>query len=371
MGKDGAIGYDAPLPNEVIRTPMTDWQSHLKQHNAVFDLAAPAIDVAGLNNPPQPSGTWLVDLAHLGSITVSGEEAIAFLGGQFTNDVRALSADRSQLNGWCNPQGRLLALFRVTRHGDTIVLQLPRALAEPMLKRLRMFVLRAKVTLADSTADWARFGVMGDTAGAVLQNVFSAVPMTVDGVSHERDVAIIRAPGTAPRWEIVGPLAAAQTVWNALAPHARVAPSSLWRLHDIAAGQPQVYAETSGAFIPQMVNLQAIGGVNFKKGCYPGQEIVARMQYLGKLKRRMTGAECALPTPPAPGADIIVAGTPEQKVGQVVAAEMIAPQRVALLAVIELSAATQPLALAATGAALTVTALPYDPASTTQTATAS
>lgn len=350
---------------------MTTWQSHLEQHNAVLDLATPAIDVAGLNNPLQPVGTWLVDMAHLGSITVSGEDAIAFLGGQFTNDVRALSADRCQLNGWCNPQGRLLALFRITRHGDTIVLQLPRALVEPMLKRLRMFVLRSKVTLADSSADWARFGVMGDTADTALQSVFSAVPMTVDAVSHERDVAVIRAPGTAPRWEIVGPLAAAQTVWNALAPHARVAPSSLWRLHDIASGQPQVYAETSGEFIPQMVNLQAIGGVNFKKGCYPGQEIVARMQYLGKLKRRMTSAECTLDAPPAPGADIVLADTPEQKVGHVVTAEMAAPHRVALLAVIELSAATQPLMLPATRTALNVTTLPYDPAATSQTATAS
>lgn len=344
---------------------MTTWQTHLEQHRALFDVATPTTHIEGLTHPQQPPGTWLIDLTDVGSILVSGTDAISFLAGQFTNDVRALTGDRCQLNGYCNPQGRLLALFRVTLHGDQMLLQTPRALIEPMLKRLRMFVLRANVTLADNSADWARIGIVGATASSTLQRVFSTVPEAANAVLHERDVALLRAPGQAPRWEVTGPVAAVQAIWNALAAHATAAPSALWRLHDIMAGQPQVYANTSGEFIPQMVNLQAVAGVNFKKGCYPGQEIVARMQYLGKLKRRMTAAECNLDTLPIPGAEIVVAGATEQKVGQVVAAEFIAPQRVALLAVIEQSAMTQPLALVASGAAqLTLTTLPYDPAAT-------
>ena len=343
---------------------MTIWHTHLEQHAAIFDVATPITHIEGLTSPQQPPGIWLIDLMDLGSILVSGADAISFLAGQFTNDVRALTADRSQLNGYCTPQGRLLALMRITQHGDQVLLQLPRALIEPILKRLRMFVLRANVNFIDNSDEWARMGIVGEAASDSLTGVFSTVPQVTNAVFHERDVALLRAPGHAPRWEVTGPIAAVQTIWNDLAKQARAAPSALWRIHDIVAGQPQIYAGTSGAFIPQMVNLQAVGGVNFKKGCYPGQEIVARMQYLGKLKRRMTAAECHADTLPTPGADIVLAGAAEQKIGQVIAAEFIAPQRVALLAVIELSAATQPLALLAGGAPLTLTTLPYDPVST-------
>lgn len=282
----------------------------------------------------------LFDLSHLGLIRVQGDDAVTFLQGQLTNDIRELSATHTQLSGHCSPKGRLLAVFHVMRVGDDLLLQLPRELLPRMLDRLRLFVLRSNVVLSDASEDLIRIGLAGESAPELLTRRGLRVPRRESGLATTDGVSVVRLPGPTPRFELVGGFEPVAKLWDALAAKAVVANRDTWALHDIRAGVPTVLEETIDAFVPQMVNLQLIDGVSFTKGCYTGQEIVARMQYLGKLKRRMYLAEVDTDVAPAPGAEIhSAASTSEQASGRVVDARATGDGRFELLAVVEIDAA--------------------------------
>jgi folate-binding protein YgfZ len=151
-----------------------------------------------------------------------------------------------------------------------------------------MFVLRAKVELEDASDQLARIGLAGDCAPRLLGGRFPGLPEDVGAVSGHDEITLIRLPDAgSPRFELLGPPAEMQTLWKELAAHATAVNADFWALLDVRAGIPTVYPATVEAFVPQMANMQLVDGVSFTKGCYTGQEIVARMQYLGKLKRRM------------------------------------------------------------------------------------
>jgi folate-binding protein YgfZ len=203
-------------------------------------------------------------LSRYGVLSVSGADARDFLHAQLTNDIENLPPDRAALAGWCSAKGRLLATFLVIPAPQGYLLQLARDLASPVAKRLSMFVLRAKVKIADESAGWAQFGL------------WDAEP-PAQSVHWEGDQVSVR----------VG-----ERRFLRLEPATRVSSScwgdeETWYLQEIREGRPLITAATQDQFVPQMVNLEALGGVDFKKGCYPGQEIVARAQYRGQVKRRM------------------------------------------------------------------------------------
>ena len=242
----------------------------------------------------------VADLSHNALLAVTGDDATAFLHAQLTNDVQALPAGAAQWNGWCSAKGRLLAVFLLIKRADGYLLMLPAEIAAPIAKRLAMFVLRSKVKIADVTGQYVRLGVIGagpDSPAAPMQAAETDGVLRV-ALDAKRAVVIAPAAGGAPM-----PATAAQDAWEA----------SL-----IEAGIPNVYAATQDAFVPQMVNLELIGGVSFKKGCYPGQEIVARTQYRGILKRRMARAHVHSPTRPAPGQSLYGAAFGEQAAGTIV-----------------------------------------------------
>ena len=270
------------------------------------------------------AGTVLCDLSHLGLIAVRGADTQSFLQSQLTNDAREVSASRSQLSGYCTAKGRLLALFRIFMRGDATYLQLPQELLEPTLKRLRMFVLRAKVTLDDASPALIRIGYSGPDAEQRVRTALGSAPQAVNDVVEASDVTVLRLPGAMPRFELIGDLARLRTLWTQLATQAMPVGAAAWSLLDIRAGVPEVLKTSVEEFIPQMVNLPALGAVNFKKGCYPGQEIVARMQYLGTLKRRMYLAHVDATEPPAPATPLYEAGA-ESAQGHIVHAQR-APQ---------------------------------------------
>lgn len=255
---------------------------------------------AVLNN-----GDTCSDLSHRGLIAVQGPDADRFLQGQLTCDVQRATLDHSVLGAFCSPKGRALACFRLFRREDAVYLELPQALVESTLTRLRKYVLRAKVTLADASDQWVRFGVAGPHAETVLAARFGAIPEAINGVIHTTgdgsNMTVIRLPGIAPRFELHGPLPDMQTLWKALDLDVTFTGAEPWRLLDILAGIPTIYPETVEAFVPQMINLDALDGISFQKGCYTGQEVVARMHYLGKLKRRMYLARVDCENPPQPG----------------------------------------------------------------------
>jgi len=250
-------------------------------------------------------GAICSDLSPRGLIAAHDSDADLFLQGQLTCDVQQVALDQSILGAFCSPKGRALACFRLFRREDAIYLELPRELVEATLTRLRKYVLRAKVTLEDASHRLVRFGVAGPHAEAVLTNQFGAIPEAINSVIHTTgdwpDITVIRLPGITPRFELHGPLPVMQALWKALDLNVTFTDAEPWRLLDILAGLPTIYPETVEAFVPQMINLDALDGISFQKGCYTGQEVVARMHYLGKLKRRMVLARVDSAQPPRPG----------------------------------------------------------------------
>jgi tRNA-modifying protein YgfZ len=203
-------------------------------------------------------------LNRYGLISVAGADAREFLHAQLTQDIRNLPPERTALAGWCSAKGRLLATFLVIPAPQGYYLQLARDLSAAVAKRLSMFVLRSKVKIADESDAWAQTGVWNSD-------------QKIERISWQVDRAEI--PVDEKRFLRLEPAGTASLACDAN--------EEKWYLEEIRAGRPLITAATQDQFVPQMVNLETLGGVDFQKGCYPGQEIVARAQYRGQVKRRM------------------------------------------------------------------------------------
>lgn len=300
--------------------------------DAIKDFGDPASERRAARD-----GNVLVDLSALSLLRVAGTDAQKFLNGQFTNDLGFVDASRSQLSAWCTAQGRMLVLLRIFKRDDSYLLQLPISVREDFVKRLRMFIMRSKVTVEDTEGQLIAFGLAGPDAERLLGGAIGEVPRQNDQCLTHDAITVTRMPGIHPRFEIIAPLSDATALWKKLREQATPTGFDAWAWHDIMAGIPTVLPPTREAFVPQMANLELIGGVNFKKGCYPGQEIVARMQYLGKLKQRLYRAHSA-DEPPAPGTPIFMPDS-EQSVGTVVDARLSPETGSDLSAVIQIAAA--------------------------------
>jgi len=312
------------------------WRSFLESRSARIDDAGRA----RFPDAPAEADCALTALSSLGLIAVAGPEAEPFLQGQVTNDVPRLSTVVSQLGSHCSPKGRMLAGFRAFKRDEVIYLQLPHTQVATLTQRLRMYLLRAKATIEDASERFIAIAVAGTCAPSLLASRLETVPTQENEVTHAGELTTIRIPGPTPRFQLLGPVSALEGLWDDLTAAATVVNDEFWSLLDIRAGIPVVYRQTSDAFVPQMVNLQLLDGVSFKKGCYTGQEVVARMQYLGKLKRRMYLARVGTDNPPAPGDALQAAdGRSEQAVGRVVDACSNGEGDYELLAVVEIQAA--------------------------------
>jgi tRNA-modifying protein YgfZ len=303
----------------------------------------------------------LNDLSHFGLIRVEGEDAEQFLQGQLTNDMRQVTETHSNLAGWCTAKGRMLANFRCFRRGDAYYLQTPAENLAGVLKRLSMYVLRSKVNLSDASDELMRMGITGACAEPVLETAFNALPEADNAVAQQADLSLIRLPGAHARFELIGPVEALCEIWQAAEGQALRRSEDFWALQEIHAGIPLIYPRTSEAFVPQMANMQLVDGVSFTKGCYTGQEVVARMQYLGKLKRRMYLAHVDSATPPSPGDELFASGsTSGQGSGKVVDARPTEGGGYDLLAVIEITSAdNETVCLGENGPRLQLGKLPY------------
>lgn len=315
-----------------------EWQQFLTargahiQEGAVQHFGQPESELRA-----SEQGDIIADLSHLGLIEVRGAEAEKFLHSQLTNDLRGLSGV-SQLNAYCNAQGRVLAIFRVLRRDDAWLLQLPAPLLEPMLKRLRMFVLRAKVDLQDASPRLMRMGISGPRAIDVLSTAHDPVPSDANGCETHNDITVLRLPGPHPRFELIAPAPVLMALWTQLCSFAPTG-SHRWVWLDIMAGLPSVEPETSEMHIPQALNLDILGGINFKKGCYPGQEIVARAHYLGRVKQRMFRAWLPGIETPITGQAVYSSSFGEQAAGAVLSVAASPTGGFDLLAVIQTAAA--------------------------------
>ena len=284
----------------------------------------------------------LLDLSHLGLIRVSGEDAEHFLQGQLSNDVREVSNSHFQMSSYCTPKGRMLANFLVLRYAGDYLLQMPLELLPSVLKRLSMFVLLSKVQVTDASDQLVPIGVAGDCAFERLEAHVTGIPRAPGDAAESGAITLLRLAGERPRFEIIGEAEAIIGLWPKIAENARIGDADWWSLLDIRAGIPTIRRSTVEAFVPQMINMQLIDGVSFTKGCYTGQEVVARMKYLGKLKRRMYLAHADTDTRPLPGDEIFSAGSQSQQgAGKVVNACMSPAGGYDLLAVLEVASADE------------------------------
>ena len=295
-------------------------------------------------------------LSHEGVLAVRGADAGKFLQGQLTCNINNLSDTRASLGARCTQKGRMQSSFRILLEGDGVVMAMASELLEPQLADLKKYAVFSKSKLTDESAAWVRFGLAhGDAA---LTSLGLALPAETDSVvRHEGLIAIRVSPERAELWV---PAAQAPDIQSQLSATLAEGELNQWLLGQIRAGIGQVMPSTRELFIPQMLNLQAVGGVSFKKGCYTGQEIVARMQYLGKLKRRLYRLRLDAAELPEPGTQLF---TPSHNssIGEVVLAAN-AEGNIELLAVLQAEAAEAgDLRLGALeGPALHVLDLPYE-----------
>lgn len=297
----------------------TQWQSNLVaqgahiEHDAVMHFGQHAQELT-----QTAQGNTLYDLSHLTLLEIDGADAITFLQGQVTNDVKLLDGHLAHYTGYCSPKGRLLALFLAFAHQGHIHLQLPKSIAEAITKRLKMFVMRSKVTINDTSDRIIKLGLNGPQASQLLLAHFSEVPNAPYTLSTIEKATLLKLPSIAghDRYQIFTTIDFAIQLWESLKLKASPVGKPCWDWLEINVGIPEIVASTQEQFVPQMVNLDLLNAINFKKGCYTGQEIVARTHYLGTVKRRTFLMHAASEQMPNPNDKLMDANGAE--VGQVV-----------------------------------------------------
>jgi len=328
------------------------WQAFIQTTTPVKDM--------GNTQPLLENATVMCDLSHLGLLQLSGADAFTFLQGQVTNDVNQLKGETAHYTAYCTPKGRMLALFLAFAQHERIHLQMPMELIAATAKRLKMYVMRSKVEIQDASHDIIKIGLSGPNANALLSTQFAKIPQHDYELVTLDNGSLLKLPSsTHARFEIFTDINHAPAIWSALSAQASVANATHWEWLEIQAGVPDVKPETQEEFVPQMLNLDLLSGINFKKGCYTGQEIVARTHYLGSIKRRTYLAHVAQAT--VPGENVL--NTANDPVGKVVRSAPAPQGGYDILAEIRCAEInlenTEAIQLTASGHALTLKTLPY------------
>lgn len=336
------------------------WSEYLAARGASFDHGG----VVSFGSPNSElvaarDAAIVCDLSPLSVLRIAGPDAAAFLQGQFTDDVAALPPGEAEYGAWCSPKGRMLANFLIRRSGEsTFELLLAQSLSEAIAERLRMFVLRSRVTVDDASGESIRLGVGGPGAGDTIGKALGPPP-AVGAVASLGEALVVALPG--PRYVVTVPPDDAARWWNQLVLVCRSAGFAAWQWLTVRAGVPVITAPTSDQFVPQAANWDVLGGVSFQKGCYAGQEIVARTQYLGRLKERLALAHLD-GAPPDPGERLYSTAFGEQACGTIVNAAAAPDGGSDMLAVLQLAAAESGDVHLGTpgGPGLRLSPLPYD-----------
>ncbi len=304
-----------------VTTTTSPWHDFLLERGACIEAGS----VGHFGNPAAElratrDGGIVAPLTHLGLIVCSGEDAQDFLHGQLSNDIKKLALTRSEYAAYCSPKGRMLANFLLWREQEAYCLELARSLVPTILKRLAMYVLRAKARLMDASESRVILGLAGSAAAAALQASFPELPRQAHQVVyHPAEGTLIALPGG--RFQLITGLESAKRLWRQWSALLTPVGAGCWEWLEIRNGIPLITPATQELFLPQMANMELIGAVSFQKGCYPGQEVVARTQHLGQLKRRMVLAHMAGDLSPVPGDALFSAEMQGQASGMVVNAQ--------------------------------------------------
>ena len=293
----------------------TSWAEFLESRGArvappsAVDFGDPAAELRAAQ-----SGDVIAPLAHLATLGFAGPDAGTFLQGQLSCDAQGLDSGRAALGCYCTPQGRMLASVLLWREGDEFRMALAADIAGAIQKRLQRFVLRSKVRIVALDGELVLLGIAGAAGPRALEEAMGEAPRDPMDLRSVGGVTAIRLPGA--RFLVAARSQEAPELWQRLAATLVPVGTAAWQWLDIVAGMPLVTAATQDEFVPQMTNLEILGGISFSKGCYTGQEIIARTQYRGKVKRRMYLAHIA--GAEASAGDRVVGGVDEEAGGGVV-----------------------------------------------------
>lgn len=272
-------------------------------------------------NTSQGSEACFTPLIHLGILKITGVDASDFLQNLFTNDVLALDVNQSQLNGFCNAKGRLLSIFLLIRSNDHYQIILPKAMCSVLQQRLTMYVLRSKVSITDISNDVMCIGLNNSEKPSYFTQI---------------EQSLIQYPNTNHQYlYLANEQDAVELCQTLLKQQWQLTSTHYWEVLDIQAGLPMIFPESKEKFTPQQVNFDLVGGVSFKKGCYPGQEVVARLHYLGKPSRRMFLAHTETTVLPPPGEEITDQN--EKVIGHIVRSQLSSDNTLTMLLSLKLS----------------------------------
>lgn len=246
-----------------------------------------------------PSVNYITDLSYLGLLKVEGFRAKELLQGQLTCHLDDITSTQTRLGAHCNPQGRIISFFRLFFYRDAYYLQMPKRNIAIALNALNKYARFFKVILSDASNELNRIGCIGDQISSILHT-----PTNIDEMIEVDNKLIIKCPGERPRFEILGEGSHLQSFWETIRSHHTVITNDAWKYLDIEATIPQIYPESSEKFLPHEINLDKINGISFNKGCYTGQEIIARMEYKGKVKTKLRTASIECDVEPIIGNDI-------------------------------------------------------------------
>jgi len=324
-----------------------DWQ--------IF-LSTQAVSV----NESTATQEFISDLSHLSIIEITGQDAVEFLNGQFTINIKQLAKNHLQFSAWCNPKGQVKTTFFIYRHKTGFNILLPAELKDSFLKQLQMYIMRANVKLIDKSDVLVRVGIQTNN-NKLLAESTGSLPEQEGGITIQNGLHCLHtfsSENNSQRYIFIGSIEKLTNLWQEFLRHSTAMDTATWKLLDIQAGYPWLSQQTTEKLLPQMLNLDLIDGLDYQKGCYPGQEIIARLHFRGQLKRSLYLATCSVDVRPEI-ADRLYANDHENSIGIVINAQVY-EDKYYLLAVIEKELIENHLSLhEPNGAALTIQTLPY------------
>jgi len=269
------------------KTFLTDAGAQLNDQDEITTFGQPDIERFMIKNGPV-----ITSLSHQAIIKVSGKDTFDFLQGQLSNDLSEVTNHQAQLTSYCEPQGKVLAIIMIFKQADDFYLNFDVSLTETILKRLSMFKMRSNVTLENLSDEWIQIGYAGEFADLDVQrllstkikNIYEVQPLQSEDLS---DILAVKIPGPYHCYQFFGTIEQSKLLWKQLKNNGEYTNNQDWKLIQIVSGQPQVNQATSNEFIAQFLNLDKLNAINFKKGCFPGQETIAKMHYRGKVTKRM------------------------------------------------------------------------------------
>ena len=337
-----------------------EWKIFLEDAGAEFDKQT-LVSFGNIERERRAAlgGDVMCELSRYKILAVVGEDAKTFLQGQAINDTSLLDDNHSQLSGFCTPKGRLISNFRLFEQETSLFAIIPETLFETTLNKLNLYVLRAKVQLGDASNALIQMGVSGEKAEDQLKDHIGSLPENVNDVFQKDNIIAIKI--AEHRYHLLSDFENCKTLWNHLDVHCTPVGNQHWELLNIRDGLPEITENTTEAFIPQMINMGELGAISFTKGCYTGQEIVARTHYLGKQKRRMYRLLINSDTAPEAGDDLATdTSTDSQYIGTIVSAQPDAANGYQALAVVQInSAETEKLHLKHIESEIEILELPY------------